>query len=292
MVGIILKNGGGFGAAKIMSQLAKNRRNAAMATFLLGLMIMFHTYANALIVGQSMRPLTDIYLISREKLAFLVDSTSAPIASISPILSWIGYELSLISNVLDTLVADGEDISCYDTSPFLIFCKTIPRRYYPLGVLMIQFLCIIFEREFGPMLAAERRAKRGNGVAPPANDGNLQELEKTLDGRLNPRPEIPLKWWMMFVPIFLVIFFTVFFLIYTGAVNSKAEGLDATLYNWFGQSDSNMSLVYASFLSCMAAFLMSRMLGHTRDGKVAPTVFTRYFTKEKVRPFLYFSESC
>ncbi len=292
MVGVILKNGGGFGAAKAMCKFAKNRRNAALATFLLGLMIMFHSYANALIVGQSMRPVTDMFLISREKLAFLVDSTSAPIASLSPISSWIGYELSLIRNVLDSLIANNEDISCYDASPFIIFCKTIPRRYYPLGVLMIQCVCILVSREFGPMLAAERRAVCGGGVAPPASDENLADLGKTIDDRLNPHPEVPLKWWHAFVPVILVIFFTVFFLCYTGAQNAKAVGLEASLHSWFGESDSNMSIVYASFLSSMTAFLMSRLLGYTSDGKVFPTVFTRYFTKEKVRPFLFFSESC
>ncbi len=288
MVGVILKNGGGFGAAKVMSEIAKNRKNAALATFLLGLLIMFYTYANALIVGQSMRPLTDMYLISREKLAFLVDSTSAPVASISPISSWIGYELSLISSVLESLVDAGDDISCYDSSPFIIFCKTIPRRYYPIGVLMVQCFCIIAEREFGPMLAAERRAKTGLGVAPPEKQS---EGAKVLDERLNPHPETPLVLWMAFIPIFSVLFLTIMFLIYTGAVNSKSEGLSPNLYNWFDQSDSNMSLVYGSFIASMMAILMSRLIGYTRQGNLFPTFFTRYFTSEKVKPFLTLDES-
>ncbi len=287
MIGVILKNGGGFGAAKLMSDIAKNRRNAALATFLLGLVIMFHTYANALIIGQSMRPLTDMYLISREKLAFLVDSTSAPIASVSPISSWIGYELSLIYGVLNLLRESGEDVSCYDQSSFVIFVKTILRRYYPWGVLLIQLVCILSEREFGPMLFAERRAKSGKGIAPPSDD----KIQEEIDQSLNPNPDTPLIWWMAFWPVVAVIFFTVFFLCYTGAQNSKAVGDDKSIQSWFGNSDSNMSLVYSSFIASILAFLMSRLIGHTKDGKLAPIFFTRYFTKEKVKPFLTFTGS-
>ncbi len=286
MVGVVLKNGGGFGAAAAMSKIAKTRKNIAMATFLLGLLIMFHTYANALIIGQSMRPVTDLYLISREKLAFLVDSTSAPIASVSPVSSWIGYEMSLIDSILDYLVDQGEDISCYDQSSFVIFVKTIPTRYYPWGVLFIQCMCIVVEREFGPMLFAERRAKSGRGVAPPSDD-QIGELDQAL----NPSPDDPLKWWMAFWPIVAVFTLTVFFLIYTGAQNAKAAGAARDIHNMFGYSESNLSLLYASFLASMLAFLMSRLIGYTKDGKVFPTVFTRWFSTEKVKPYLHFSES-
>lgn len=99
-------------------------------------------YANALIVGQTMRAVTDSLLISREKLSFIVDATSAPIASLAPISSWIGFEIGLIADALSNLEADGEDISCYDSSSFLIFIKTIPSRFYPFFILVIQFMLI------------------------------------------------------------------------------------------------------------------------------------------------------
>lgn len=89
-----------------------------------------------------MRAVTDSLLISREKLSFLVDATSAPIASLSPISSWIGYEVGLIATALTSIEDSGEDLSCYDSNAFIIFLKTIPSRFYPFLILVVQFILI------------------------------------------------------------------------------------------------------------------------------------------------------
>jgi Na+/H+ antiporter NhaC len=142
-----------------MSKYAKTPRGGMLVAYILGLMIFFDDYANTLIVGQTVRPITDSLGVSRERLAFLVDATAAPVASVSPISSWIGFELSLIQSVLDDLEEAGEDLSCYEDSAFLIFLQTIPSRFYPFLMLGTQLFLIIMGREFGSMLTYERAAR-------------------------------------------------------------------------------------------------------------------------------------
>lgn len=110
MITCVLKAGGGEGIVKVMSKYAKTPRGGMIVAYILGLMIFFDDYANTLIVGQTVRPITDSLGVSRERLAFLVDATAAPVASVSPISSWIGFELSLIQSVLDDLEEAGEDL--------------------------------------------------------------------------------------------------------------------------------------------------------------------------------------
>ena len=160
MITCVLKAGGGEGLVKEMSKYAKTPRSGMVVAYILGLLIFFDDYANTLIVGQTIRPITDSLGVSRERLAFLVDATAAPVASVSPISSWIGFELSLIQAVLDDLEEAGEDLSCYEDSVFLIFLQTIPSRFYPLLMLCMQLFLIIMQREFGSMLSYERTARQ------------------------------------------------------------------------------------------------------------------------------------
>ena len=89
MVHVLYKSGGIQGLATIFMRVAKSTRSAKMATFGAGLMIFFDDYSNTVVVGQTMRSLTDRFRISREKLAYIVDSTTAPIAGLALISSWI-----------------------------------------------------------------------------------------------------------------------------------------------------------------------------------------------------------
>ena len=118
MVGIVSRNGGTQGIVKAVEPLASNPKRGKIATWLAGLAIFFDDYANTLIVGNTMRPITDRLKISREKLAYLVDSTAAPVAALVPVSTWVGYEISLIG--------DGLLDSCLpDTSPLASFSKPV-----------------------------------------------------------------------------------------------------------------------------------------------------------------------
>jgi hypothetical protein len=85
-------------------------------------------YSNCLISGSTMRPITDKLYISREKLAQIVDSSAAALASLAPISGWIGFELSLIADELKNLESEGADLSKYPQSAYLLFLGTIPTR--------------------------------------------------------------------------------------------------------------------------------------------------------------------
>ncbi len=139
-------------------------RRSRMATALLGLAIFFDDYANALVVGSSMRPLADRTGVSRAKLAFLVDATSASVAGIALVSTWVGFEMGLL----------GEQARHFEGvagSPYAIFLAVLPYRFYCVFVLIFAFLLAWTGRDFGPMRRYEAEAAaRGipDDVAGPA----------------------------------------------------------------------------------------------------------------------------
>lgn len=96
MVGIIRRNGGTDGIVKLVTRWASNPRRGQVAAGGLGVAVFFDDYANTLVVGNTMRPITDRLRISREKLAYIVDSTAAPVATIALFTTWIGFQVGLI----------------------------------------------------------------------------------------------------------------------------------------------------------------------------------------------------
>ena len=169
MVGIISRNGGTRGVVRAVTPLARNRRRGKIATGLAGLGIFFDDYANTLVVGNTMRPITDGLKVSREKLAYLVDSTAAPVAALVPVSTWVGYEVSLIGGGLGAAAgeATGADQAFLaGLSPYTVFLETIPYLFYPLLALAFVFLTSFMNRDFGPMARAEARAASGGRLRP------------------------------------------------------------------------------------------------------------------------------
>ncbi len=159
MIAIIITAGGLQGVIAWLSRYAKNRRSSQIVTALMGVLIFIDDYANTMIVGSAMRPMTDRYNISREKLAFIVDSTSAPISGIAFISTWIGYEVGQFGKVAQTMGIDRDGYS--------IFFDIFTFRFYCLLMLVFVFVNILSRLEFGPMAKAEYRAiTRGQVSAP------------------------------------------------------------------------------------------------------------------------------
>lgn len=104
LVGMMQKSGGMLGFTKDVSSLATTPRLGQAACFAVGCFVFFDDYANVLLAGETMRPLLDLLSVSREKLAFLVDATAAPVASISPVSSWVGFEVDLIQQEIDKII--------------------------------------------------------------------------------------------------------------------------------------------------------------------------------------------
>jgi len=158
VIGLISRSGGTTGIANSLSKFARTRKSGMLTAWLSGLIIFFDDYANALVVGNLMRPITDKLKISREKLSFIVDATSAPVASIFIVSSWIGYEVGLIQDGLNVI---GSSLNAYS-----VFLDTIIFRFYPIAMLFFVFLVSVTNRDFGSMLKAERRAvKEGKDSA-------------------------------------------------------------------------------------------------------------------------------
>ncbi len=167
-IGVITRNGSMQAVISRLIRPGRDRRHGQQLTCGLGLAIFFDDYANTLVVGTSMRPITDRLRISREKLAFLIDSTAAPVAGLAMISTWVGYEVNLIGDVCSKL---GQDVDAYG-----LFLQTIPYRFYSVLLLVFVWTVARTGRDFGPMAVAEQRAVstgevvRTGSSAPPAMD--------------------------------------------------------------------------------------------------------------------------
>lgn len=174
MIGLITRSGGALGIAALVTRMANSARRGQAATWLMGLLVFFDDYANALLVGTSMRPITDRLRISREKLAFLVDATSAPIASVALFSSWIGVEVGHIAEQLKQI---GSNADAYS-----LFLQSLPYRYYPLLMLYFGLLVALSGWDFGPMAKAEKRARvegkvHGDDSTPASDFDPAEDLE-------------------------------------------------------------------------------------------------------------------
>lgn len=147
---VISKMGAFNGLVIWLSKYAKSKRSALLITYFMGFIVFFDDYANTLVVGNTMRKITDKFKISREKLAFIVDATAAPVASIAIVSTWIGYEVQLIGEAINEYNYPGIE------SGFMVFLNSISYSFYPLVILVFIFVLILSKKDFGPMLKFEK----------------------------------------------------------------------------------------------------------------------------------------
>jgi Na+/H+ antiporter NhaC len=244
VIGLISRSGGTIGIANSLSKLARTRKSGMIATWLSGLIIFFDDYANALVVGNLMKPITDKLKISREKLSFIVDATSAPVASIFIVSSWIGYEVGLIQDGLNTI---GSDLNAYS-----VFLDTIIFRFYPIAMLFFVFLVSITNRDFGSMLKAERRAVTEGKVSSSTSSINKLIETNELFGN-----EDKAKWYNGVIPIIVLVSITVFGLIFTGIDSLREQEIsEYGIRDIISNSNSYLSLLWGSFSACVIAAIM------------------------------------
>ena len=153
MVGIIYRNGGMHGIIQLLMKKANTPKKGQISIWLFGLVIFFDDYSNTLIVGNTSRLLCDKLGISREKLAYLVDSTSAPVATIAVITTWIGFQISIISDSIETIGGISE-------SAYLLFINSIAYSFYPFLAIFLVGLVVTLGKDFGPMVEAEILARK------------------------------------------------------------------------------------------------------------------------------------
>jgi len=160
MIEILVASGGFKGIIVWLLKWVKGKKTAQVATALMGILCFIDDYTNARVVGSMMQPITDRFRVSREKLAFLVDATSAPIAGLAVISTWIAYEVSLLTAV-------GQELGI-DNSGYSMFFDALSYRFYCLLMIVFVFVHILMDRDFGPMKAAQERA---NAKDPPEANG-------------------------------------------------------------------------------------------------------------------------
>ncbi|WP_315850123.1 Na+/H+ antiporter NhaC family protein, partial [Novipirellula maiorica] len=182
MVGVMEIGGGIEALIRKLSRWIRSRRSAQAMISLSGLAIFFDDYANTLLIGGTMRSTADRFGLSRAKLAYLVDSTAAPVAGLSLVSTWAAIEISYMSEGL----ADAGITA--PSAGFALFIQSIPYRFYPILAIVMVFLISITGRDFGAMKRAEETsANRSPNPAIPD--------EETAP----PRP--PLLWLAAVLPI-------------------------------------------------------------------------------------------
>lgn len=246
MVGIIMRNGGMQGIVDHITGWTNTSRRAQLATSWLGIGIFFDDYANSLVVGNTMRPVTDRLKISREKLAYLVDSTAAPVACILFVTTWIGMELGLIQAGLDEVGAVG--VSAYD-----VFLSSLRFSFYPVLCLVFVLLVAYTGRDFGPMLAAERRARGTGAVLRPGSSVDEGVGERGVQA-IEGKPHRALN---AILPIGVMLLAVLVGMWHTGKEALQADGAEITLRNVVGAADSYAALLWGSLLGVLTASALS-----------------------------------
>lgn len=239
MVALISKNGGMMGVVKALSKYANSARSSQFITWLLGICIFFDDYANTLIVGNTMRSVTDKFKISREKLAYIVDSTAAPVSAIAFITTWIGAELGYIG---DGIAKSGiEDFG----TPYSVFLQSLKYSFYPILTLVFVLIIILTKKDFGTMLKAETRARTTGQVSSARNE---DEDEPDMED-LSPVKGAPLKWQYAVLPILTVIGVTILGLLTTGFAgihNEIQTAMDGFIPSSWSSVWRNMSFLFAN----------------------------------------------
>ena len=263
LIALITRMGGMRAIADLVVKIAKGPRSAQITMWISSWVIFFDDYANALIIGPIMRPLCDKYRISREKLAYIVDSTAAPVAGIMLISTWIGTELVNINEGL--AIAGVTGVTAYG-----IFIDTIPYRFYNIMALFFVFATAFLLRDFGPMLKAEIRARTTGETINPGSE--VMETEKVVDeekeeikenyGILKTSKKVtPPNIWNALIPVGVLIISAVVLFYTNGAAAVGAEALEGLSFfeavrEAYSASDASIVLFQAGLLACIVAIIM------------------------------------
>ncbi len=214
-----------------------------------GLAIFFDDYANSLLLGGTMRSTSDRYGISREKLAYLVDSTAAPVAGLAVVGTWAAIEISYMGEGLRAGgIADSQ-------AAFRLFVESIPYRFYPWLALAFVFVVALSGRDFGPMRQAELESASDSAGAAD-----------TLDADQDRRPkQNPFLWIAAVLPVLVCILVVAGVLVVTGIHSiprwNPSDGPLRQAGEVLGNGDSYVALIYGSLIGLLVAILLSLALG-------------------------------
>ena len=257
VIQLITKMGGAKALADAFAKRADTPRKAQLFTWILGLCVFFDDYANSLIVGPIMRPVMDKLKVSREKLAFVVDATAAPVAGIAIISTWIGLEISLIA-------AGFQSVGVTNVTGFGIFLQTIPYRFYNIFILIFIVISALTLYEFGPMKKAEQKARARK------EDEEIIVPEAPGFDEVKPVEGVKLSVWNAIIPIGTLIIgalIAFYWSGYTTILGGEDQALITLMqtaplsfdgiFQALSQSDASVALFQAALLASIVAIVMA-----------------------------------
>ena len=223
MVALVNKAGGSAAFGRWAEVHIKSRVGAAIATFILGVLIFIDDYFNCLTVGSVMRPVTDRHKISRAKLAFLIDATAAPICMIAPVSSWA----AAVSEFTEGTGYSGIEL----------FVRAIPYNFYSLLMLVFIIALTLMKFDFGPMRIHEFNAQtKGDLFTSGKEEQELEDLQANPKGRVID----------LIFPVIALVVFCVLGLIYVGGFFSGSDFVTA-----FGNTDATVGLPWGAIVSLL-----------------------------------------
>lgn len=237
MVGLVSRAGGTRAMVELLLRTARGPRGAQLASWLGGIAVFFDDYANCLVVGHAMGPLFDRHRVSRAKLAFLVDATAAPVASLALISTWVGYELGFIESALG--ITGGEALG--------IFLRSLPYRFFSLLMLIFALVIALSGRDFGAMLRSENAPE-----APREPSGEAEALPGA-------------SAWLAILPILTLVGVSFAWLVVDGAAHM---GQDTTLLGLLGEADPYRAILGGSLVSLVVAILLLVGTRSVRPGRL------------------------
>ena len=257
IIQLVTKMGGAKALADAFAKRADTPRKAQLFTWILGLCVFFDDYANSLIVGPIMRPVMDKLKVSREKLAFVVDATAAPVAGIAIISTWIGLEISLIA-------AGFKSVGVTNVTGFGIFLQTIPYRFYNIFILIFIVISALTLYEFGPMKKAEQAARARK------EDEEIIVPEAPGFDEVKPVEGVKLSVWNAIIPIGTLIvgaLIAFYWSGYTAILGGEDQALITLMktaplsfngiFQALSQSDASVALFQAALLASIVAIVMA-----------------------------------
>lgn len=258
MVGVLGRNGGTAGLVNLVAGNTDSRRRGALTAWLAGMVVFFDDYANTMIIGPTMRSVFDKLKLSRAKLAYIVDSTAAPVASLALIGTWVGAEIGYIQQGLDQVTQEGVPAALTTgtgeiVSGMQVFINSLPYRFYPIFAIVLVFLIALTGRDFGPMKRSESLALSDQEEKP--YDARIEAL-----GDEAPEP----RWWLGLIPILVLIGATIEILILTGQHGAALGGkLREGMPFWekasviIGEADAYVSIFYGAILAAIVAMVLT-----------------------------------
>ncbi|MEC5423011.1 Na+/H+ antiporter NhaC family protein [Virgibacillus sp. C22-A2] len=231
LIAVLQKTGGAHAIAYSIANKVRTPRGAQGSTMLFGIIIFFEDYFNALTVGSVMRSVTDKMRVSREKLAYIVDSTSAPMCLLAPVSTWVVFVMGLIGAQFVDLGITG--------SEYMTYIFTIPFNFYSILALLLVAIIIFMKWDYGPMAQAEYRARTTgkllrDGAEPPSDD-SMTDVEMADDF-------VPKKR-NMIVPIVVLIGLIPPMFLWTGGFPEN------DFVTAIGESDGGKSILIAAFVA-------------------------------------------